>query len=65
MWAETHGVDCAASAGALPEAASLSVSPHEYAAVARSRAPHVLLDVRERAQFAICALPAAINIPLR
>jgi rhodanese-related sulfurtransferase len=26
---------------------------------------HVLLDVRERVQFAICALPGALNIPLR
>lgn len=27
--------------------------------------PHILLDVRDPSQFAVCALPNALNVPLR
>ena len=48
----------------LPAANSFDVSCREYKASMEAREPHVLLDVRVAAQFAMCALPHALNIPL-
>ena len=36
----------------------------DYAAVVAGGEEHVLLDVRARVQFAVCALDGAVNIPL-
>lgn len=36
----------------------------EYASVVARGDAHVLLDVRARVQFAVCALEGAVNVPL-
>jgi len=48
----------------LPAANSFDVSCREYKASVEVGEPHVLLDVRVAPQFAMCALPHALNIPL-
>jgi rhodanese-related sulfurtransferase len=35
-----------------------------YEEIRDKNAPHILLDVRDTAQYNICALPASQNIPL-
>jgi rhodanese-related sulfurtransferase len=52
----------AAAAGAAVAAASSTVAS---AAPSSSSQPPLLLDVREPVQFRICALPGAVNVPLR
>lgn len=39
------------------------ISPCDYSAMLSNNVKHTLLDVRERIQFDICALPNAMNIP--
>jgi adenylyltransferase and sulfurtransferase len=41
-----------------------NVTCHEYARIREFGQPHVLLDVRVEEQFAMCALPGAVNVPL-
>eukprot|EP00904_Undaria_pinnatifida_P002240 jgi/Undpi1/12016/HiC_scaffold_4.g01715.m1 len=41
-----------------------STTCQDYAAVVAGGEEHVLLDVRARVQFAVCALDGAVNIPL-
>ena len=36
----------------------------DYATIVAGRQDHLLLDVRARVQFAVCALDGAVNIPL-
>ena len=36
-----------------------------YAQVRLRNVEHVLLDVRDQAQFSMCSLPGALNIPVR
>ncbi|KAK9471256.1 uncharacterized protein V1510DRAFT_381526 [Dipodascopsis tothii] len=57
-------VDYVAFCGAPPPAPppAAAVSPAEYAAARAG--PHTLVDVRERVQFGLCALPGAVNLPL-
>jgi adenylyltransferase/sulfurtransferase len=56
-------VTCRALAARLAEGTPASSADVEVGAGA-SRAHILLLDVRSPAQFAICALPGAVNIPL-
>ncbi|KAJ1924218.1 hypothetical protein IWQ60_005356 [Tieghemiomyces parasiticus] len=42
--------------------ANQRVTCSSYATAARARVPHLLLDVREPVQFAICHLPGAVNV---
>ncbi|NXS13746.1 MOCS3 sulfurtransferase, partial [Neodrepanis coruscans] len=45
--------------------AELRVSVQSYRELLQRRLPHVLLDVRSRAEAEICRLPHALHIPLR
>ena len=42
-----------------------SLDVKQYATIRASGRPHVLLDVREPVQYAICSLPGSINLPMR
>lgn len=44
--------------------AHLHISCTDYASIRDKGEPHILLDVRVRRQFDMCALQGAINIPL-
>ena len=52
-------IDCADNVRSVPE-----VSCSDYSSVRRKGEAHVLLDVRERLQFEICALSGSVNVPL-
>ena len=42
---------------------TLRISCQEYDEIVKSQTKHILLDVREKVQFNICALEGSINIP--
>ena len=53
------------SSGAGDNGVANACSAAAYAQVRLNKIEHVLLDVRDKAQFSMCSLPGALNIPVR
>ena len=62
--ASTRGPSCNVECDIPPLDPNYNVTCQEYQRLRDEQQNHVLLDVRAKEQFALCALEGAVNIPL-